>query len=291
MSVLSISNKNAYYTSNCEVKRLLQVADRLWGLEGKVVLEPSVGSGAFPLTANRLGYDTKWVTNELFPEQTNYQADTNQDFLVMEAGRVDAVLGNPPYTGTTQGTNGQRQPLWLAFIHRSFEWADQVAFVLPLASLDYSFLSRLPEGVEVVAWTEPHEAPYVLGGVGQSDIKSVKTTTVFLERTGFAGYQFHREPPEGFEWVTTQEDQEATHAVSMYGNAGEVRCLRGSWGRRVPFCANEERVVVKDPRIEALLASGVIREFAKQRCSAIPALSRAKFNHLLTVAAKRLDAP
>jgi hypothetical protein len=287
MSVLSVENRNAYYTGNEEVRRLLQIADRLWGLTGKVALEPAVGSGAFPLTASRLGYQLDWVTNELFPEQTNYQADTAEDFFSLQVGKVDIVLGNPPYTGLAQGDDGQRLPLWLAFINQSFKWADRVAFVLPVAALNYNFLCRLPDGVEVVAWTTAEHAPYVLGGVGGSETKEVRTTTVFFERTGFEGYEFHAEPPHGFEWVETG-DPEATHGVSLSLRLGEARCLKGSWGRRLPYSDREHQAKVSDPAMEAVLAANVIHDFAKQFTVALPAIQKREFNHYLTVAARRL---
>ena len=288
MSDLSKELHNAYFTGNTEVRTLLHYADQLWNLEGKVALEPSVGSGAFPLTAERLGYyNTFWVTNELFPKQTNFAADHNRDFFELEPEPVDLVLGNPPYTGSRE-VDGRRLPLWLAFVHQSFKWADQVAFVLPLQALKHSNLSRLPEGVEVVGWTPPAANPFVLGGVGASEEKEVRTATVFLERTGFAGYQYDTEPPEGLEWVATGHP-EATHGVSLVGSLGEARCLKKSWGRRFPFCPNEPQVKVTAPDLEALLASNFVDEFASNLCSALPVLSKEELNFYLKVARKQLS--
>ena len=285
MSELSKLNSNQYFTNTTEVRELLAYCDELWNLApGTKVLEPSVGSGAFPLTAERLGYELKWITNELHPDCTNYQATHNADFLTLPPEPVDLVVGNPPYTGQVE-YNGNTVPLWLSFVLRSFEWADRVAFVLPLPALTWNFLSRLPESVKVVGWTTPKPATYVLGGVGASDTKEVRTTTVLFEKVpGFNGYQFNPEPPEGFEWVETGAT-EATHGVSLTLRLGEARCLRKSWGRRFPFSEKENQARVTCPRIEALLASNVIHEFARDYTQALPALQRKEFNHYLTVLA------
>ncbi len=287
MSELSKELHNAYYTGNAEVRTLLHYTDQLWGLDNKVALEPSVGSGAFPLTAERLGYwNLWWVTNELFPEQTNYRADHNEDFLRLTPKPVDLVLGNPPYTGSGE-VDGVRLPLWLAFVHQSFKWAEQVAFVLPLQALKHSNLCRLPAGVEVAGWTPPTANQFVLGGVGGSEEKEVRTTAVFFERTGFPGYRYETEPPEGLEWVAIG-DPEATHGVSLVGSLGEARCLKKSWGRKFPFCSNETQVKVTDPHLEALLAANCVHDFASDLCSALPVLSKEELNFYLRVARRQL---
>ena len=285
MSELSKANANQYYTSNQEVRELLAYCDELWGLpEGTRVLEPSVGSGAFPLTAARTGYELEWITNELYSDCTNFEATHNRDFLTLPPEQVDVVVGNPPYTGQVE-YEGETITLWLAFIKQSFKWADRVAFVLPLPALTWNFLSRLPATVKVVGWTTPKPATYVLGGVGASDTKEVRTTTVLFERVpGFNGYQFNPDPPAGFEWVETG-DPEATHGVSLTLRLGEARCLRKSWGRRLPYSEKENQAKVTCPRIEALLASNVIHSFAKEYTQALPVLQRKEFNHYLTVLA------
>ena len=287
MSVLSVENKNAYYTRHEEVRTLLHYANELWGLDGKTALEPSVGSGAFPVTAERLGYyNLWWVTNELYPEQTNYQANWNQDFLELTPQPVDLVLGNPPYSGTA-AVDGQRLPLWLAFVNQSLKWADRVAFVLPLQALKYGNLNRLAAGTEVVGWTTPTTNEFVLGGLGASEVKEVRTTVVFFERTGFPGYTQETKAPAGLEWVPS-EDERATHGVSLVSNLGEARCLKGSWGRRYPFCEREPQVSVTSPELEALLAANLVHSFAKELCSALPALTEAEFNHYLNFLQKQL---
>lgn len=282
MSELSKLNANQYYTSGQEVRELLAYCDELWNLApGTKVLEPSVGSGSFPLTAERLGYELSWVTNEWFPDCTNFESTYNADFLTLPPEKVDLVVGNPPYSGQVE-YKGETTPLWLAFIKQSFEWSERVAFVLPLAALTYNFLSRLPDQVKVVGWTTPKPSTYVLGGVGASDTKEVRTTTVLFERTaGFSGYRFTPDPPDGFEWVETGHT-EATHGISLTLKLGEARCLRKSWGRRFPFTEKEHQARVTCPRIEALLASGVIHEFAKEYTQALPAIQRREFNHYLS---------
>lgn len=280
MSDLSVSNRNQYYTSDTEAETLLAIANELWELNGKHLLEPSVGAGAFPKAAGRLGLSVEWTTNELYPDNSNYPPTTSRDFLEMPPKRVDAVVGNPPYTGSAE-VGERRMPLYEAFLHRAFQWTDRVAFVLPLPVLKWKNLARLPEGVELVAWTTPTTNEYLLGGFGTNEEQEVATTLAFYERTGAEQPKFQSEPPDGLEWLPDGHP-DATHAICGWGMAGATRCLKGSWGPTLGW-SSEHYARITSTDIEALLATDAIYQFSKMLSSASPTITKKELSHCLRV--------
>lgn len=272
---LSRENKSAYFTSGEEALTLLRLADELWGLNGKTAIEPSVGSGVFVTAAAGAGFDLSWTTNELYPEHTNFIPDTHEDFLTLPPERKDFVIGNPPYSGTVS-YDDKKMKTQDAFIHRSFLWADRVAFVLPLSALRPKTLSQLPEGVEVVAWTEPVRQVYTLSGVGGGSQKTVRTVICFFEKNGFSGYPFDGSPVPGLEWVEFG-DPRATHGISVWGTPGRAKALNGSYGPREKL-SNEQHCVITDPRIEKIVASGFLRKYCSNWTTAIPFVAKDEFN-------------
>lgn len=270
MGDLSVSNRNQYYTSDTEAETLLAIANELWGLDGKHLLEPSVGAGAFPKAAGRLGLTVAWATNELYPENSNYLPDTARDFLELKPKRVDAIVGNPPYTGSAE-VGERRMPLYEAFLHQAFHWTDRVAFVLPLPVLKRKTLARLPEGIELVAWTTPRT----------NEEQEVATTLAFYERKVAERPAFRSEPPEGLEWLP-EGHPDATHGICGWGMAGTARCLKGSWGPTVGWRL-EHYARITSTEIEALLATDAICLFIKVLSSATPTVTKVELNHGLNV--------
>jgi hypothetical protein len=286
VSATSEFNANQYYTSDSEAETLLTLANELWGLERGTLLEPSVGAGAFPKAAARLGLAVEWRTNELYPDASNYQPDTCRDFLDLTPFAVDAVVGNPPYTGWAE-VGGQKLPLYECFVHQALRFSDRVAFVLPLPVLKWRTLARLPKGVELVGWTEPKRNGYLLGGYGTNEEQEVATTLAFFERTGGPGVEWNGTAPEGLEWLPDGHS-DATHAVCNWGRAGSARCLRGSWGATLP-AASELHCRVTSTEVEALLATNAINEFYKKLSSASPSVSREEINHSLRIMLDRQE--
>jgi hypothetical protein len=256
--MLKYETNSAYFTQTEEVVQLLRIVDTVWGLNGKTVLEPSVGAGAFPLCSQRLGYQTNWVTNEMYPDQTNYIPDFTQDFLSLPPQTADIVIGNPPYSGKVK-YNGLSMPICEAFIYRSFEWADRVAFIVPPVALRPRSLSNLPKGVTLKLWTTPQVNNYTVAGSGRGLPKSVRTTICLYERGNYAPIPYSEDPVPGLEWVKPG-DPRATHAVCFWMNPGLGRALDGSWGQLEPF-KYEYPCVITDPRIEPLFATHAIRKY------------------------------
>jgi hypothetical protein len=273
----SLGINSQYYTQSTEAHALLHYANELWGIRGKHLLEPSVGAGSFVKEAERMGLDVTWTTCELHPESSNFVADITGDFLEVEPFEVDAVVGNPPFSGSVT-YDGAKITLAEAFIAHSLKFAPRVAFILPPSVLRRRYLCRLPEGVRVVAWTEPKEADYTLGGSGGGADKTVRTSLVFIEREAGFRYEHDTSPIPGLEWVETAE--EATHAFQAWGAVGAARPLDGSWGKPDPYCI-ELLAKVTDPAIEKLIASGAIQAHGHRFTSAAPYTNQGEINHLM----------
>lgn len=281
MSDLSVSNRNQYYSSSTETETLLAIANEMWDLRGSKVLDPSVGAGAFPKASMRMGLGINWVTNELYPDNSNWKADTQMDYLEMvPEDRYDAVITNPPYTGNGE-VDGVRYPLYEACLHHALKHTDRVAFVMPLPILKRRALARLPEGVELVGWTTPKRNPYLLGGYGTDEVQEVATTLALFERTGCQRLEYDGTPPEGLEWLPDGHP-DATHAITGWGAVGQTRCLRRRWGAVFPS-ASEHYARITSIEIEALLATDAIAQHMRLFASATPSASKEEISHCLSV--------
>ncbi|MDB4336940.1 Eco57I restriction-modification methylase domain-containing protein [bacterium] len=257
----STSINSQYFTGETECLRLLWACEQVWGsLNGKRLLEPSVGSGAFIKATKARQLNVQWITNELFPDGNAFEADFNEDFMTLtpdEVGPIDIVIGNPPYSGNVQW-KGKKQPLGWAFVLHALTFADRVAMVLTPKCLRAVMLSALPSDVGVVAYTEPSNATYNLGGSGGGEDKDVNTSIVLFERmSSFQNdYALLSGEIDGIELLPKNQTDKATHMLQMWGGSN-ARAVDGSWGRQIPY-AIEIPLEVTTPEAEALLASGVV---------------------------------
>lgn len=274
---------SAYFTGLHEARELLKKADEVWGLDGKRLLEPSVGSGTFVEAARVDGYDVEWVTNELFPETSCYEADFNEDFLELSAqrvGQVDLVVGNPPFSGQVHYRNLKTSLGWAFVLKSLYEHTTRAAFVLPPNVLRRHWLDKLPDDTRVVAWSEPGEQPYVLAGAGEGTEQSVRTSCALFERGKLsekANSWYGEEEVSGFRFV--EAESEATHAVSNWGGVA-LRALDGTVGRSEPY-ASELLVEITKPEVEALLATPAVTAHVTRFGSGAAHVSQKEFHHLL----------
>lgn len=277
----SIELSSQYFTSTEECAALFSICEQVWGdLAGKRALEPSAGSGNFVRVSNGLNTGLQWVTNEMDPDLP-FETDFQSDFLTLtqkDTGEIDLVLGNPPFSGSTQYRD-VRTSLGMAFILHALTFSDRVAFVVPPNVLRVPWLAKLPKDVEVVAWTEMRSAEYVLGGGGAGQNKDVQTCCVLFERTGCEdnGYEVLSGELPDVEFV--EDEAEATHAIQLWGGLN-ARALDGTWGRRFPW-ASECLVKVKTLEAEAFLASKAMTAYVSQFTAASPQVGVSEVRHLL----------
>ena len=110
----------------------------------RLVVEPSVGGGAFARALRRHAPDAMVVGVDIDPAAEG-RADVDKfvcaDWLTLDysAGAADLIVGNPPFTGTTA----------IAHVRRCLEVADVVALILPWAPLG-----------GVAAWDELMDGEY-----------------------------------------------------------------------------------------------------------------------------------
>lgn len=136
--------RDAYFTPDETALRCVEALyEHEPELEGRPVVEPSAGGGAFLRALAAVGKHGELRAYDLEPmapgiERANFLEDEIAPF---EPGTV--VIGNPPY--------GIRNALSIRFIKRSFELgADRVAFLLMETSLKHSILNLM--GHRVIGW-------------------------------------------------------------------------------------------------------------------------------------------
>lgn len=103
----------------------------------ETIIEPSAGSGAF---SNQI---VGCIAMDIHPEHSNI---IKQDWLTYKhhkkASEKVLVIGNPPF--------GQQNSLAIEFINKASEFADRVAFVLPISFKKQSIQNRLVPSLHLV---------------------------------------------------------------------------------------------------------------------------------------------
>lgn len=102
-----------------------------------IIIEPSAGSGAF---SNQI-HDC--IAMDILPEHDNI---IKQDWLLYEHVKQEdksvLVIGNPPF--------GQQNKLAIDFINKAAEFADRVAFILPISFKKQSIQNRISPYLHLV---------------------------------------------------------------------------------------------------------------------------------------------
>ena len=246
--------QSQYFTPIEECASLLAGVTKWWGPFDSTqrVLEPAAGCGSFIRASNYAGFtDFDWVANDLYPEGNNWEHDYTEDFLSDDfkpGGDFDLIITNPPFSGKVN-YRGLKMDMPTAFIHRSFEFVDKVAMVLPANYLRPYYRAQLPEGVRVIASSEPTFVEFDV----QGETKKVRVSQILFERVGAS------EPPltpmseaiPGFRFADNYD--EATHAICMWGSAGATREL---WPLASKAWTCETPVIVDNWDVEIYLMGG-----------------------------------
>lgn len=252
--------KSQYFTPFEDCCCLLNgIVERLGPFDKTLkVLEPAAGCGNFIRASRFLGLDIEWTANDLYPDGNNWEHDFNEDFLSDDFKpnqKFDIIITNPPFSGKVN-YRGLKMDMPMAFIHRSFEFVDKVAMILPANYLRPYYRAMLPEGVQITALSDPKHVEFDV----QSEVKKVRVAEVLFERTGKNERALTpmSESIPGFRFADNYD--EATHAICMWGNAGATREI---WPLASKAWTCETPVVVDNWDVEIyLMGGGLIDDIA-----------------------------
>ena len=135
-----VTGKEQYYTPSDLARRLVDtVADVVGGLEGRIVLEPAGGTGAFVKAAKAAGA-AKVIAFDIEPKCRGVKA---ADFLQTELATTKAItISNPPF--------GRNNSLSIPFFNHAADASDYIAFIVPKSWRKWSIINRLDRRFHLV---------------------------------------------------------------------------------------------------------------------------------------------
>ena len=135
------TGKEQYYTPDDLALRLTREVILVVGsLEGRTVLEPAGGTGAFIRAAQALGA-ARVVSFDIEPKHTDV---VRADFLSKKVRLSDAVaISNPPF--------GRNNSLSIPFFNKAADHAEFICFIVPRSGRKWSVINRLDRRFELVA--------------------------------------------------------------------------------------------------------------------------------------------
>ena len=136
-----VTGKEQYYTPDELAVRLTrEVISVVGSLEGRTVLEPAGGTGAFIRAAQALGA-AHVVSFDIEPKHTEV---VRADFLSKRVRLSDAVaISNPPF--------GRNNSLSIPFFNKAADHAEFICFIVPRSWRKWSVINRLDRRFELVA--------------------------------------------------------------------------------------------------------------------------------------------
>lgn len=136
-----VTGKEQYYTPDELAIRLTREVIAVVGsLEGRTVLEPAGGTGAFIRAAQLLGAASV-VSFDIEPKHSDV---VRADFLSKKVRLSDAVaISNPPF--------GRNNSLSIPFFNKAAEHAEFICFIVPRSWRKWSVINRLDRRFELVA--------------------------------------------------------------------------------------------------------------------------------------------
>ncbi|MFM6963006.1 MAG: hypothetical protein ACKOWJ_01875 [Micrococcales bacterium] len=135
-----VTGKEQYYTPADLASRLVAtVADVVGGLDGRIVLEPAGGTGAFVKAAKAAGA-AKVISFDIEPKARGVKA---ADFLQTDLATTKAItISNPPF--------GRNNSLSIPFFNHAADSSDYIAFIVPRSWRKWSVLNRLDRRFHLV---------------------------------------------------------------------------------------------------------------------------------------------
>ena len=136
-----VTGKEQYYTPVDLAERLTREVVAVVGtLEGRVVLEPAGGTGAFLKAAEAQGA-RELISFDIDPK---YDGVERGDFLTKTLKVKDAIaISNPPF--------GRNNSLSIPFFNKAANHAEYICFIVPRSWRKWSVINRLDRRFELVA--------------------------------------------------------------------------------------------------------------------------------------------
>lgn len=121
-------------------------------------LEPSAGSGAFLhcLNEDYLGFDIEPTSKKFSIKKADFLNDNiSKHFEKLDNHNV-FVIGNPPF--------GKKSKLAIEFINKSFEYSENVGFILPIQFKKWSAQSKINKNAKLVLDVDLEEKAFEFMG-------------------------------------------------------------------------------------------------------------------------------
>lgn len=193
------------------------------GYNDPVFVEPSAGTGAF---LKALGKNDKWIAGDLEP---HYPGVLERNFLEDElpvAERDSAVIfGNPPF--------GKKSKLALAFVERSFDYSDTVAFILPVQFRKYITQKQIKSTAKLVYDELCPENSFVFNGKDYDVRCCFQVWT--LRETELPDLRTRTAPPTKHVDFTTWTYNATEGAEFVFSEDWEFAVRRQGWGDFTPL--------------------------------------------------------
>lgn len=136
-----VTGKEQYYTPADLAERLMAEVDALVpDLEGRTVIEPAGGTGAFINAAQKFGV-TNFLSFDIEPKHTLVK---KANFLNKRILSKDALtISNPPF--------GRNNSLSIPFFNKAAEHSEFICFIVPRSWRKWSVINRLDRRFHLVA--------------------------------------------------------------------------------------------------------------------------------------------
>ncbi len=136
-----VTGKEQFYTpEELALKLTKKLAPLVGGLEGKLVIEPAGGTGAFIKAAKILGAQ-KVISFDIEPKSEGVALG---DFLEADLSFVSSAvtISNPPF--------GRNNSLSIPFFNKAAKHSDYIAFIVPRSWRKWSVINRLDRDVHLI---------------------------------------------------------------------------------------------------------------------------------------------
>lgn len=229
--------KEQYYTDPDVAEALVKYFKKKEGLDKfKVVVEPSAGNGSFLKHLPSSFSKNNKVEVLAFDTYPKYKGIKKQDFLKWTfPSRFDDIspsrvlcIGNPPF--------GRQSTLAKKFLRKCSEFADHIAFILPISFNTTAFKKSIPDGF-TKQWSVMLDENIFVDTKGYDFPQPLKTMFVYYKNTGnsFQARNSNIESNEVWQFKNKNDSRER--------NESDFRIIRasGTPGRAIHY---------KDPRFD-----------------------------------------